>query len=362
MKLKRIAFLVASVAVLAAAQPAAAAGTAAGTDITNTATVTYSVGGVSQPSVNSNTNTFKVDRRINVTVAEVGGAYVDVAPGATNQALTFTVTNLTNDTVDFRLTYTQDTTGTADPFGGTDDFNTSNVRFYLDNGDSVFNIATDTLITFLDNIPADATRRVYVVSDMPAGQPNNDTSSGTLTAIASTDGSNAANDYTQTAGADTPGVVDTVFGDGAGDTDAARDGRHSDDGAYRIVAATITVTKTVKIVSDPFNGAVNPKAIPGAVLEYCIQVTNSGSTSATNVVVNDSVPANTTFVAGSIFAGGSVTAGVCNADGTAEDDNNIGADETDPNGGSFSAGTVSTMVPSVAAAATTASRFRVTIN
>jgi uncharacterized repeat protein (TIGR01451 family) len=361
MKLSRIVFFVAWAAFLAAAQPVEAAGTAANTDISNSASVTYSVGGVGQPAVNSNTVTFKVDRRINLTVAEVGGAYTDVAPGQTNQVLTFTVTNSTNDTVDFRLLYTQDATTTADPFGGTDDFDTSNVRIYLDDGDSVFD-GGDTLITFLDNVPADANRRVYVVSDIPASQPNGDTSSGTLTAIASTDGSAAGNDYTETAGADTPGAVDTVFGDGAGDTDAARDGRHSDDDAYRVVAATITVTKTSRVVSDPFNGATNPKAIPGAVIEFCIQVSNTGGTSATNVVVNDAVPGNTTFVAGSIFAAGTVTAGACNADGTAEDDDNAGADETDPNGGNITAGTVSTMVPSVAAGATTASRFRVTIN
>jgi len=363
MKRHAIKQVVIATLMLAAAQQAYAAGTAAGTSVSNTATVDYTVGGVNQPDVNSNAAAFLVDRRIIVTVAEVGGAYTDVAPGATNQALRFTVTNTTNDTVDYRLTFTQDATGTADPFGGTDDFDTSNVRFYQDNGDGIFDSATDTLVTFLDDVTADQTRTVWVVTDIPAGQANNNTSSGTLTAISNTDGTGgSANDYTQTAGAETPGVVDTVFGDTAGDTDAARDGRHSDDDAYRIVSATITVTKTSTVISDPFNGGTNPKAIPGAVIEYCVQVSNSGSASATNVAVNDPVPANTTFVAGSIFAGGTVTGGVCNADGTAEDDNNAGADESDPNGGNFAAGTVSTTVPSVGVGATTTTRFRVTIN
>jgi uncharacterized repeat protein (TIGR01451 family) len=154
-----------------------------------------------------------------------------------------------------------------------------------------------------------------------------------------------------------------VFGDTAGDTDAARDGRHSDDGFYRVQTATITVTKTATVISDPFNGATDPKAIPGAVIEYCLQVANAASgATATNVVVSDPVPANTTFVAGSIFADGTVTAGACNADGTAEDDNSAGADESNPNGGNITAGTVSSTVPTLAAGATTATRFRITIN
>jgi uncharacterized repeat protein (TIGR01451 family) len=82
-------------------------------------------------------------------------------------------------------------------------------------------------------------------------------------------------------------VVDTVFGDVAGDTDGARDGRHSDDDAYRIQTATLAVTKTSTVISDPFNLTTNPKRIPGAVVEYCITVENTGSASATAVVVSD---------------------------------------------------------------------------
>src|SRR5512138_2080179 len=108
--------------VLLAAVQAGATGTASGTSVNNQATVDYTVGTVNQPDVNSNTTTFVVDRRVLLTVAEVGGAYTDVAPGATAQVLTFTVTNNTNAVMDFRLDVSEDTTGTTDAFGGTDDF------------------------------------------------------------------------------------------------------------------------------------------------------------------------------------------------------------------------------------------------
>lgn len=365
MKLSHLKYL-AAVLLLAGVQQAHAVGTAQGTSVANTATVDYTVGGVNQPDVTSNTATFLVDRRINLTVAEVGALYTDVTPGSTAQVLTFTVTNSTNGTQDFRFLTTNDATGATDPFGGTDDFDpTPPILVFVDsNANGTYEAGTDTAI-FLDEIPADATRTVFVVANIPLGQATNNTAGITLTGVAANAGTAGALglDATQTAGADTPGVVDTVFGDVAGDTDAARDGRHSDDDAYRVQTAAITVTKTATVISDPFNGATNPKAIPGAVIEYCLQVANAaGGVIATNVVVSDPVPANTTFVAASIFAGGTVTGGVCNADGTAEDDNNTGADETDPNGGNITAGTVSTTVPSVAAGVTTTSRFRVTIN
>src|SRR5687768_10855425 len=200
MKFSRLKYLAAALALIGA-QQTYAAGTAAGTDISNTATVNYQVGGVAQSPVTGSV-TFEVDRRINLTVAEVGADYTDVSPGAQNQALTFTVTNLSNSTQDFRLSFTQDGTGTASPTGfapaGTDNFDTANVEFYLDDGDGVFD-GGDSLITFLDEVPADATRTVHVVSDIPAGQANASIAGGTLTAIAaqSTDGSGK---YVATAG------------------------------------------------------------------------------------------------------------------------------------------------------------------
>src|SRR5262249_30296588 len=146
-----------AVLVLAAGQ-ASAVGTAAGTSISNSASVAYSVGGISQPVTNSNTVTFVADRRINLTVAESGGAYTDVTPGATAQVLTFTVTNSTNATLDFRLTASQKSTGSADSHGGTDAFDATNPQVYVDsNGNGTYDAGTD-VAQFLDEIAADTTK------------------------------------------------------------------------------------------------------------------------------------------------------------------------------------------------------------
>ena len=51
--------------------------------------------------------------------------------------------------------------------------------------------------------------------------------------------------------------------------------------------ANITVLKSSSVISDPINGTVNPKRIPGAIVEYTIRVTNTGGAQATDVTITD---------------------------------------------------------------------------
>ena len=123
--------------------------------------------------------------------------------------------------------------------------------------------------------------------------------------------------------------MDTVLADGNGGLtgDANYDGIYKAADDYKVLTAALTVVKSSKIVSDPVNGTTNPKAIPGAVIEYCIAVSNAaGGTTASNITVTDVVPSDLTFVSGSIKLDGTLTGSVCNADGTA--------------GGTYTAGTL----------------------
>ncbi|MDY7098728.1 MAG: DUF11 domain-containing protein [Pseudomonadota bacterium] len=54
----------------------------------------------------------------------------------------------------------------------------------------------------------------------------------------------------------------------------------------------LSVTKIGSVISDPVNGSNNAKAIPGAVVEYLISVSNTGisSTTADSVIVTDDHP------------------------------------------------------------------------
>ena len=58
--------------------------------------------------------------------------------------------------------------------------------------------------------------------------------------------------------------------------------------------ADLNVTKISSVLSDPVNGSTNPKAIPGALVEYLITVSNTGggATDADSVIVLDDSPAD----------------------------------------------------------------------
>jgi uncharacterized repeat protein (TIGR01451 family) len=345
--------LCASASVLAvaafAASPASAAGTAAGTTITNTVSVDYKVGGVSQNQLSAS-DSFAVDRKINLTVAEVGSTTTSVSPGQTAAVTAFTVTNASNATLDFALAATQAAGGTA-AHGGTDNFNVSNVKIYKDTNTNGSFDAGDTLVTYLDQITADSTVTVFVVADVPLGRSTSDVADVRLTATASeaTAAGSLGATITQTSGANTSGV-DTVFADTAADGNVLRDGIHFDEDDYTVLAASLTATKTSRVISDPFNGSTNPKMIPGAVVEYCISVANaSGSATATGVSVSDQLPSETTYDSGfGILVNGTVTGSTCNADGSA--------------GGSYASGIVSGTLSNIAAGVTRTLVFRVTVN
>lgn len=320
--------------------PAFAEGTNVGTTITNTATVDFQVGSVQQTQETAS-NSFTVDRKVNLTVALVGGPTTSVVPGEAGAVITFDVANLSNDTIDAVLAVTQASSG--------DNFNAANVRIFVDDGDGVFD-AGDTQTALIDEIPEDAVVRVFVVSDIPLGRANNDLANLTLSATAHAGGAPGSQGavLTATSGANTSGV-DTVLADGAGPDDSANDGIFTARGAYAVTAATLTVTKTSRVLQDPVNGATNPKAIPGAEVEYCVAVANaSGSAAATNVVVTDVVPSDLTIVAGSVLV-----------DGALDGSNNCTGGSA---GGSVSGQTVSAPLSDIAGGQIRTAAFRVTIN
>lgn len=273
-----------------AASPAFAAGTTAGSTITNTVSVDYTVAGVNQVDATASDN-ITVDRKVNVTVARLDNTATSVTPGATSQVVTFTVQNLSNGTLDFALASAQTATGSPAgiPADGNDGFDVTSPVLYLDNGDNVYG-ADDTVVTHLNSLAADATARVFAVATVPNSLANGLVAALTLTATAKENDNGAAvgSNLTQ-AGSDTAGM-DTIFADAAGVTDAARDGAFSATDDYVVLTAIISATKTSRIIAGVNEFAVGA-AIPGALVEYCISVTNAaGGAAATGVAISDSLP------------------------------------------------------------------------
>ena len=325
--------------------PAMAAGTRAGNTITNTVSVNYNVGGVAQ-NAETASDSFTVDQRVNLTVTNIGSA-TSVSPNQTNRVLAFDVTNLSNSTADLNLSAAL-RTGTA--------ANISNFRVFRDtNGNRVLDAAelTAGAITFLDEVTEDAIVAVLVVSDIGIGARNGDTFDVALTAAAHAAGTTGTLG-TRLVGstvANTAGI-DTVLFDGAGVSDAANDGAFSAQGRYTVSGAVLPVAKTSRIISDPVNLTTNPKAIPGATIEYCITVANAaGAATATNVAVLDDLPADVIYSSAfGTFLNGNASC----ASGTA--------------GGTFAAGggaggrdRITGSLSDVAAGQTRSAYFRVTV-
>lgn len=97
-----------------------------------------------------------------------------------------------------------------------------------------------------------------------------------------------------------------------------------DEQTYSVEGAALTVTKTSAPISDPVSGATNPKAIPGAVVRYCILIANAGPATASLVTATDALPATLNYVAGSMRSGGS-----CDTATTVEDDDSNDGGEGD---------------------------------
>lgn len=289
----RLALGAAVVGTLFAAQAAQAAGTDAGTSVTNRATVSYSVNSVAQTPIESSPTgngtpgtgagadtTFLVDRRINFTVAEVGGAATTTSPGATGAVTTFSVTNTTNGAQGFALGAVNLANGTV-VFGNTDNRDVTIANVFVDaNGNGSYDPGTDTA-TSINSLAEDTSVAVFVVANVPLAAVNGDFSNVRLTATAAVPGTNGGTLEVATVGAESPTVVDVVFAD----TD--RDGLQAADDQYALASAALSVAKGQVVVSDPLNGTTNPKALPDAIVEYTITLTNTGTVAATAVSVAD---------------------------------------------------------------------------
>ena len=261
------------------------AGTDAGTQIQNSVTLTYQVGGVDQTPINADDgNGFVVDLKVDFTVTNDDGDQVNTVPGATGVITTWTLTNTSNDDMNFTLSATN-LTGGESIYGDADTIDASalSIEYSTDGGTTWNTYASGNVINILE----DNNILVRVKADIPPSAVNNDIINVQLEATA-TDGSGTA--LTATAGADNEDSVDTVLAEGVpspvqGNTQY--DGKYSAWGGYKIVTATLNVTKTSCVVWDPVNGATNPKRIPLGMVRYAIEVQNTGSADATGVQVSD---------------------------------------------------------------------------
>jgi uncharacterized repeat protein (TIGR01451 family) len=295
------------------AGPAFAAGTPAGTNITNVATATYELPNGGEASVDSNVVTLKVDELLDVSVAWGDPSDVSAQSGAAAQPLKFTVAALAN--------------------GGGDDFDPTSTSIVLDtNGNGAYDAGVDTVYASGSNDPElapDQSITVFVLAAIPAGAGDGQRGRIDLTAVART-------------GSGAPGTSFAGLGQGGGDAVAGATGADSeDDGYYRVTKASVSFVKTAT-VADAFGGTA---AAPGSTITYTLAATVSGSGGLANVRVSDPIPAGTTYKTGSLtLEGGALT------------------DSADADSGSFNGTAVSVALGTLAAGTTRTITFQVRID
>ena len=275
-----------------------------GTAIGNVAEVNYEIAGNPQTPLNSSTAAFNVEPR--------AGVLLDpdrVGTGDPGDQLVYllTVTNQGNgsDTID--LTYNStagwtwviwaDVDGNGIP--GTD-------------GDIILNDTDGDAVPDTGSLPQGASLSLLAVATIPAGTAD--------------------------------GTTDTTTITGTSNVDAAT-----------LDTATLTTTVTAPVLS--LTKVVNPAGPqpPGTELTYTLTVTNNGTGTATNVVLTDVIPANTTYKAGSIRTGSSVASLVTRSDAV------------DGDGGTYNSGANAIVIPdgsslNLGPSGTWVVQFTVTIN
>jgi uncharacterized repeat protein (TIGR01451 family) len=268
-----------------AASPAAvhAVGTAAGTNIANTATVDYSIGGT-PATATSNTTTVAVAEIVDITVA-LQSATTSVSAGGSNEALLFLVANTGNSVETFALSGDSVLVG--------DDFDPVPAApyIYFDSDGSGDLSPGDTPYVAGSNDPvlaADASVAMLLVNDIPPGVPDGDRGRSELRATSAT-GTGAPGTVYPSRGS---GGVDAVVGTSGGEAAVF--------GEYLVGAVLLSAVKS-QTVLDPFGGAL---PVPGAEIRYQVVVTATGTGTAVGAALTDAIPANTTYVAGSLTLNG----------------------------------------------------------
>jgi uncharacterized repeat protein (TIGR01451 family) len=268
------------------------AGVPAGTVIANTVTLTYAVGGIAAVAA-SNTANVVVGEVINLTLVLQASPVAVNSPDA-SRAIAVVLTNTGNGSETFGLNRNNAQAGDQfDPASAV-----VGAIFLESGGQPGFQAGgpnADILYVPGVNDPvlaADASLVFYVVSDIPAGVALGGIGNVGISANSLTPGASGVAPGTALPGMGVGGVEAVV---------GASRGTASVVGSYIVSGFTVVVTKNVVLVQDPQGGTL---IMPGSVLTYQVVVSVGGSGNASNLVVSDPLPPETSFKPGSIKVNG----------------------------------------------------------
>jgi len=267
-----------------------AAGTSAGTPISNEFTLNYKANNIDQTQIDNSDDptVFVVDRRIDLTTAGPSGD-TDTTPGTTTESFEFTFVNEGNGSDDFVFEV-------ADNGGTVTASSPTVVSYWVDvDGNGTQGGPGEETVEYTAGsaveIDPDLTVHVNTTAEIPADASNGETGSLLFTATAVDSSGDALTSDTE----NTLDGEEIVLDDGQGVADGVNpDAIHTSSATFTILAPDLTATKTAAVVStdgsgcDAFTQAAdtaNEFAIPGACVEYTITVSNAASTGTVTVVV-----------------------------------------------------------------------------
>lgn len=299
--------VLAAMLVLFVQQGVMAALTPAGTLITNTVTLDYTVVGGPPEKAASNTASFVVEELINVVLQWQDASAVSVNSPDTADALTFLITNTGNGTETFSLA--RDNALTGDQY---DPITSANSIYVESNGTPGLQTGAggDTLLTGNLTLTAEESRVLYVMSDTPTALVIGNTGRVALSAASTTVGAAGAAPGTGLPGLGDGGVTAVV-----GQTQA----QASADGTYIVSGLALSLVKTVTV-----DGGGDPAS--GKTLSYTITVTLTGSGTANNLIITDPLPPELTYVPGSITVDAAARTDAADTDNAAFSANSVTVD------------------------------------
>jgi uncharacterized repeat protein (TIGR01451 family) len=264
--------------------PASAAGTAAGTTIANTATISYSMGSDPTPLTALASDSFEVQEIINIAAVWQDAGELPVDSPHTDAMLTFLVTNTGNGPEDIRLLPNTTVSG--------DDFNPVAPILWVETNSIAGLQADDTPYAAPVLLNADQAIIVYLLCDIPGGRSQGEAGQVQLVAEALTPGAAGQPAGTMLTNAGLNNVHAVV-----GLTNA--DGLAS--GIYRVSTLAVRLTKSIQGIADT-HGGNRPEH--NATIRYRIQVDVEGDGTAQSLSITDAVPPEMTYVSGSILLDG----------------------------------------------------------
>jgi len=286
-------------------------GTQAGTDITNSATLSYSAGGVTQPDIDSNTDTFKVDRKIDMILVTTDTDQTEVTPGQQDKITNYEFRNESNTNERFKFevaNLNNDDEADYDTDKDNDDVNNLEIQCTYTDGSGnsqTKSWASDFVIEIKEDTNATCQVRADI-KDADHGGEDKDIMNVELKATAY---KSDTEKETETTSDDTQGTEDVVFADGEsvangsdsnglGKTESDDNGHKGDTkgngievarSGYRIVTPVLSVTKTSCVISDPVNNTSHPKRIPGAIIRYMFDIKNTGTGDVNDLSLSDDI-------------------------------------------------------------------------